>query len=65
MQTAGVGLVRIHVYIQFGTLVHADVGAAAAAQVGKVNAVQVIARPHDELPSFVPQPKKEGVKPKE
>ena len=34
------------------------VGAAAAAQVGHVNSVQVIARPHDELPSFV-QKKKE------
>jgi ethanolamine utilization protein EutM len=35
-----------------------DVGAAAAAQVGHVNSVQVIARPHDELPSFVQQKKK-------
>jgi ethanolamine utilization protein EutM len=36
-----------------------DVGAAAASQVGRVNSVQVIARPHEELPSFVQQKKKE------
>jgi microcompartment protein CcmL/EutN len=29
-----------------------DVGAAAAARIGEVMSVQVIARPHDELPSF-------------
>ena len=34
-----------------------DAGAAAAAQVGQVVSVQVISRPHDELPSFVQQKK--------
>jgi microcompartment protein CcmL/EutN len=65
-ETVGAGLVTAFVVGDVAAVKAAtDVGAAAAAQVGKVNAVQVIARPHDELPSFVPQPKTEGVKPKE
>jgi ethanolamine utilization protein EutM len=39
-----------------------DAGAEAAARIGKVVAVQVISRPHDELPSFVQQDKKAAVK---
>jgi ethanolamine utilization protein EutM len=30
-----------------------DAGAEAAARIGEVVSVQVISRPHDELPSFV------------
>ena len=36
----------------------ADAGAEAAARIGEVISVQVISRPHDELPSFVQQDKK-------
>ena len=36
-----------------------DVGAASAARIGEVASVQVISRPHDDLPSFVQQAKKE------
>ena len=65
-ETVGAGLVPAFVVCDVAAVKAAtDVGAAAAAQVGKVNSVQVIARPHDELPSFVQQAKKEGVKPKE
>jgi ethanolamine utilization protein EutM len=35
-----------------------DAGAEAAARIGEVISVQVISRPHDELPSFVQQTKK-------
>jgi ethanolamine utilization protein EutM len=35
-----------------------DAGAEAAARIGEVISVQVISRPHDELPSFVQQDKK-------
>jgi len=35
-----------------------DAGAEAAARIGEVIGVQVISRPHDELPSFVQQEKK-------
>ena len=34
-----------------------DAGAEAAARIGEVISVQVISRPHDELPSFVQQKK--------
>lgn len=36
-----------------------DVGASAAARIGEVASVQVISRPHDDLPSFVGAAKKE------
>jgi ethanolamine utilization protein EutM len=35
-----------------------DAGAEAASRIGEVVSVQVISRPHDELPSFVMQDKK-------
>ena len=35
-----------------------DAGAEAASRIGEVVSVQVISRPHDELPSFVQQGKK-------
>ena len=35
-----------------------DAGAEAAARIGEVVSVQVISRPHDELPSFVQQDNK-------
>ncbi len=37
-----------------------DAGAAAAARVGEVASVQVISRPHDDLPNFISQAKKEA-----
>jgi microcompartment protein CcmL/EutN len=59
-ETVGAGLVTAFVTGDVAAVKAAtDVGAAAAAQVGRVTGVQVIARPHDELPSFVPQKKKE------
>ena len=53
--TVGAGLVTAFVEgdvaaVKAGT----DAGAAAAAHVGEVASVQVISRPHDELPSFAP-----------
>jgi len=35
-----------------------DAGAEAAARIGEVISVQVISRPHDELPSFIQPDKK-------
>jgi ethanolamine utilization protein EutM len=35
-----------------------DAGAEAASRIGEVVSVQVISRPHDELPSFVQKDKK-------
>jgi carbon dioxide concentrating mechanism protein CcmO len=57
-ETVGSGLVTAFVEgdvaaVKAGT----DVGAAAATRIGEVVAVQVISRPHDELPSFTPAPK--------
>jgi ethanolamine utilization protein EutM len=58
-ETVGSGMVTAFVTGDVAAVKAAtDVGAAAAATVGHVNSVQVIARPHDELPSFV-QKKKE------
>ena len=58
-ETVGAGLVTAFVTGDVAAVKAAtDVGAAAAAQVGHVNSVQVIARPHDELPSYVQQKKK-------
>ena len=39
-----------------------DAGAEAAARIGEVISVQVISRPHDELPSFVQQASKAAPK---
>jgi len=65
-ETVGAGLVTAFVVGDVAAVKAAtDVGAAAAAQVGKVNSVQVIARPHDELPSFVQQPPQKKETPKE
>jgi len=57
-ETVGSGLVTAFIEgdvaaVKAGT----DVGAAAAARIGEVAAVQVISRPHDELPSFTPPAK--------
>ncbi len=57
-ETVGSGLVTAFVEgdvaaVKAGT----DAGAAAAARVGEVAGVQVISRPHDELPAFAPAPK--------
>ena len=53
-ETVGSGLVTAFVTGDVAAVKAAtDVGAAAAANVGEVMAVQVIARPHEELPSFV------------
>jgi len=40
-----------------------DAGAAAAARVGEVASVQVISRPHDDLPVFLSNVKKEAAAP--
>jgi microcompartment protein CcmL/EutN len=39
-----------------------DAGAGAAAKIGEVVSVQVISRPHDDLPSFAQPPAKAGRK---
>ncbi|HTP86737.1 MAG TPA: BMC domain-containing protein [Bryobacteraceae bacterium] len=53
-ETVGAGLVTAFVAGDVAAVKAAtDVGAAAAANVGEVASVQVIARPHEELPSFV------------
>jgi microcompartment protein CcmL/EutN len=53
-ETVGSGLVTAFVEGDVAAVKAAtDVGAAAAARIGEVASVQVIARPHDELPSFV------------
>jgi len=39
-----------------------DAGAEAASRIGEVVSVQVISRPHDELPSFVQQDNKAAPK---
>ena len=53
-ETVGGGLVTAFVQGDVAAVKAAtDVGAAAAAKIGEVASVQVISRPHDELPSFV------------
>jgi microcompartment protein CcmL/EutN len=53
-ETVGGGLVTAFVQGDVAAVKAAtDVGAAAAAKIGEVASVQVIPRPHDELPSFV------------
>ena len=53
-QTVGSGLVTAFVEGDVAAVKAAtDAGAEAAARIGEVVSVQVISRPHDELPSFV------------
>lgn len=62
-QTVGAGLVTGFVGGDVAAVKAAtDAGAAAASQVGEVVSVQVISRPHEELPSFVQGPKGTGSK---
>jgi carbon dioxide concentrating mechanism protein CcmO len=64
--TVGAGLVTTFVDGDVAAVKAAtDAGAAAAAHVGEVSSVQVISRPHDELPSFAAPAAKaaEGPKP--
>src|SRR6516165_9226756 len=61
-QTVGAGLVTAFVEGDVAAVKAAtDAGAEAAARIGEVVSVQVISRPHDELPSFVQQTKKTEV----
>ena len=54
---AGSGLVTAYVEGDVAAVKAAiDAGAEAAGRVGEVVAVHVIARPHDELPAFLPKP---------
>lgn len=58
-QTVGAGLVTAFVEGDVAAVKAAtDAGAEAAARIGEVISVQVISRPHDELPSFVQQTRK-------
>lgn len=57
-ETVGSGLCTAFVHGDVAAVKAAtDAGAAAASRIGEVVSVQVISRPHDELPSFVPAPK--------
>ena len=57
-QSVGAGLVTAFVEGDVAAVKAAtDAGAEAAARIGEVISVQVISRPHDELPSFVQQTK--------
>ncbi len=57
-QSVGSGLVTAFVEGDVAAVKAAtDAGAEAAARIGEVVSVQVISRPHDELPSFVQQSK--------
>ena len=54
---AGSGLVTAYVEGDVAAVKAAiDAGAEAAGRVGEVVAVHVIARPHEELPAFLPKP---------
>ena len=58
-QTVGSGLVTAFVEGDVAAVKAAtDAGAEAASRIGEVIGVQVISRPHDELPSFVQTTKK-------
>ncbi len=62
-QTVGAGLVTAFVEGDVAAVKAAtDVGAEAASKVGEVVSVQVISRPHDDLPSFVQFRRKAGAK---
>src|SRR5579863_8511802 len=57
-QSVGAGLVTAFVEGDVAAVKAAtDAGAEAASRVGQVVSVQVISRPHNELPSFVQQNK--------
>jgi len=57
-QSVGSGLVTAFVEGDVAAVKAAtDAGAEAAGKIGEVVSVQVISRPHDELPSFVPASK--------
>ena len=61
-ESVGAGLCTAFVHGDVAAVKAAtDVGAAAAARIGEVASVQVISRPHEELPSFVPAPKTPAV----
>ncbi|HVU47010.1 MAG TPA: BMC domain-containing protein [Terracidiphilus sp.] len=58
-QTVGAGLVTAFVEGDVAAVKAAtDAGAEAAGRIGEVVSVQVISRPHDELPLFVQQSSK-------
>jgi microcompartment protein CcmL/EutN len=58
-QSVGSGLVTAFVEGDVAAVKAAtDAGAEAAARVGEVVSVQVISRPHDDLPAFFQQEKK-------
>ena len=62
-QTVGSGMVTAFVEGDVAAVKAAtDAGAEAAARIGEVISVQVISRPHDELPSFVQQGSKAAPK---
>ena len=62
-QSVGAGLVTAFVEGDVAAVKAAtDAGAEAASRFGEVISVQVISRPHDELPSFVLQDKKTAPK---
>ena len=62
-QTVGSGLVTAFVEGDVAAVKAAtDAGAEAASRIGEVVSVQVISRPHDELPSFVQQNKSGSAK---
>ncbi len=57
-ETVGSGLVTAFVNGDVAAVKAAtDAGATAAARIGDVTSVQVISRPHDDLPVFTPAPK--------
>jgi microcompartment protein CcmL/EutN len=62
-QSVGSGLVTAFVEGDVAAVkASTDAGAEAAARIGEVISVQVISRPHDELPSFVQESKKAAPK---
>jgi microcompartment protein CcmL/EutN len=62
-QSVGSGLVTAFVEGDVAAVkASTDAGAEAASRIGEVVSVQVISRPHDELPSFVQAEKKAAIK---
>jgi microcompartment protein CcmL/EutN len=62
-QSVGSGLVTAFVEGDVAAVkASTDAGAEAASRIGEVVSVQVISRPHDELPSFVQLDKKAAAK---
>jgi microcompartment protein CcmL/EutN len=61
-ETVGGGLVTAFVQGDVAAVKAAtDVGASCASKIGEVASVQVISRPHDDLPVFIPQQKGQAV----